>query len=156
MARAAKAEIRTEDLSGAQTEASITPTGKAEVEHRRIEVIPETKAAAKIEDEIFMNEFVTIMLESDDDPNAPLFVHSGNGGVDQFIQRGVPQRIKRKFLYSLIAAKRTQFACSFGKDHSGNEFNRLAGRTNTTHRLSVLEDTPKGREAVVRWMQQPA
>jgi hypothetical protein len=156
MPRGIKAQVTSDDLSGAKTEINIPPTGDARAEHSRIEVIPEAKAASKIEDEAFMNEFVKIQIEMDDEPNAPLFVYSGHQGEPQYIRRGEPQRIKRKYLYSLIAAKKTQLACSFGKDSSGLEFNRLAGRTNTTHRLTIIEDSTRGREKFVEWMQQPA
>lgn len=157
MPRAArKAQVRTDDLSGARTEASIAATGAAEAQISRIEVIPEAMFREKAEDEAFMNEYIVIQIEASEDPNAPTFIQSGHNGIDQYIQRGIPQKIKRKFLYSLVAGKRTQFACSFGKDGSGNEFNRLPGRTNTTHRLSIIEDTQRGRDAFVRWMQQPA
>jgi hypothetical protein len=140
-------------LAGARTEIDIAARGEVEVTHSRIEV--ETSMAA-VEDEAFMNEIVTIQVEQDDDPNAPTFIHSGHNGIDQYIQRGVPQKIKLKFLYSLLAAKRTQFACAFGKDNSGNEFNRMAGRTNTTHRVNVINATPKMRDAIVKWMSMPA
>lgn len=155
MARAKK-QIKSDDFKGAKTFAEISATGEAEVDVSQIEVVPLESAAAVIEDEAFMNEVVEIMIDADEDPNAPVFLQTGHNGIDQYIQRGVPQRIKRKFLYSLVAAKRTQFACAFGKDNGGNEFNRMQGRTNTTHRLNVLDDTPKGRAAFARWMQSPA
>ena len=150
-----KARIRSEDFAGARTEANISATGKAEVTHRRIEVIPEAKAARKIAEEAFMNEYVVIMIEPDDDPDSPIFLPSGNGGDMQYIQRGVEQKIRRKFLYSLIAGKKTAQASMFGKDGSGKEFNRLTGRTSTTHRISLIEDTPEGRKAFSQWMQMP-
>ncbi|MCR4339287.1 MAG: hypothetical protein NUW01_05285, partial [Gemmatimonadaceae bacterium] len=57
-ARAVKpvARVRSEDFAGARTEANISATGKTEVKHRQIEVIPEAKAAKKIAEEAFMNE----------------------------------------------------------------------------------------------------
>jgi hypothetical protein len=148
-----KAAVSTDDFSGARADVSISGAGKAEVERSQIEVVPSMIAA---EDEAFMNEYVVIQLEQDDDPHAPLFVHSGHNGIDQYIQRGVQQKIRLKFLYSLLAAKRTQYACTFGKDNSGNEYNKLGGRTNTTHRVSVIEATPRMRDAIVKWMSLPA
>ena len=148
-----RAKIRTEDFSGAKTEANISATGATTVEHRQIEVIPATKMEAKAKNEAFMNECVVILIEADDDPDAATFVPCGHNGIPQYVQRGVPQKIKRKFLYSLIAAKKTAQASQFGKDGSGKEFNRLTGRTSTTHRVSLLEDTPEGRKAFAIWMQ---
>jgi hypothetical protein len=57
-----------------------------------------------------------------------VFVYLGHNGVSQYVKRGEPQTIKRKFLYSALAAKTVKFACAFGKDNSGNEFNRLNPR----------------------------
>ena len=150
-----KAQIRSEDFAGARTEANISATGKTEVTHRQIEVIPESKAARKAAEEAFMNEYVVVLVEQSDDPDAPVFLQSGHNGVDQYLQRGVPQRIKRRFLYSLIAGKKTAQASTFGKDGSGKEFNRLTGRTSTTHRISLIEDTAEGRKAFSQWMQLP-
>ena len=137
-----------------QTNISISTTGKAEAE-RTIEVIDPMKFKTKAQDEAFMNEMVEIQIEADDDPNAPLFVHSGHQGVVQYIKRGEPQTIKRKFLYSLLAAKQAKLVCSFGKDMNGQEFNRLSGPSRATHRVVVLNDTARGREAYAKWMAQP-
>ncbi len=155
--RAAKGipKVRSEDFAGARTEANISVTGKAEVSHRQIETIPEAKAAAKIAEEAFMNEYVVVLIEQDDDPDAPVFLQSGHNGTDQYIQRGVPQKIRRKFLYSLIAGKKTAQASQYGKDGSGKEYNRLSGRTSTTHRIALIEDTTEGRKAFATWMQMP-
>lgn len=150
-----KARIRSDDFAGARTEANISATGKTEATHRQIEVIPEAKAAKKIAEEAFMNEYVVMMIEPSDDPDAAIFQQSGHNGDPQFIQVGVPQKIKRKFLYSLIAGKKTSHASQFGKDGSGKEFNRLTGRRSTTHRISLIEDTPAGRAAFAQWMQMP-
>lgn len=147
-----KAQIRSEDFAGARTETNISATGKTEATHRQIEVVSEARAAKKIAEEAFMNEYVVVMIEPDDDPDAPVFLPSGNGGDMQYIQRGVPQKIRRKFLYSLIAGKKTVQASQFGKDGSGKEFNRLTGRTSTTHRISLIEDTQDGRKAFAQWM----
>lgn len=148
-----KAQIRSDDFAGARSEVSISTTGPITATPRQIEVIPETKMARKAAEEAFMNEYVTIMIEPDDNPDAPVFLQSGHNGVDQYIQRGVPQRIKRRFLYSLIAGKKTAQSSAFGKDGSGKEFNRLTGRTSTTHRISLIEDSIEGRKAFAQWMQ---
>lgn len=154
--RKPQAQVRSEDFAGARTEANISATGKTEVTHRQIEVIPEAKAANKIAQEAFMNEYVVVMIESSDDPDAAIFQECGHNGDPQFIQVGVPQRIRRKYLYSLISGKKTAQASTYGKDGSGKEFNRLTGRTSTTHRIALIEDTPEGRKEFTKWMQMPA
>lgn len=151
-----RARITSEDFAGARTETNISATGKTEITHRQVEVIPESKAEKKAVDAAFMNQMVTIQIESTEDPDEPVWVHTGNGGTDQYIQRGIPQSIKLLFLYSLIAAKKTALTSSFGKDGTGKEFNKLVGRTSTTHRFSVLEAPPEVRKKIAEWMALPA
>lgn len=148
--------MTSDDFAGARTEADISATGKAEVAHRQIEVIPEQRMRDKAADEAFMNQIVVIQVDSSDDPDEAVFIPTGHNGVEQYIQRGVPQAIKLRFLHSLIAGKVVAQASSFGKDGSGKEFNRLTGRTSTTHRYQVLEATPEIRKRIAEWSQQPA
>jgi hypothetical protein len=147
--------ISTDDVQPRETGATLPAFGPPEISRDDIEVIDGPELRNKAEEERFMNELVEIQIEADEDPNSALFVSAGHQGVMQYIKRGEPQTIKRKFLYSLIAGKATRYACSFGKDQSGNEFNRLSGRPNTTHRLHVLRDSPKGMEMTRKWMAEP-
>lgn len=139
--------IGTDDgQTGQDLGAEITATGQAQIIR---DVIPEVEVfhAGQVEDEKFMNEFIEVVIEEDDDPNAAKFIYCGHNGIPQYIQRGEIQRVRRKFLYSLLAAKRTSFACSFGKDGNGEAFNRLPGTSRTTYRLHVnRDDNPKGRK----------
>lgn len=107
-------------------------------------------SAAQMEN--FMNEKVVVEVESDpEDENAPVFVYVGHNGVTQYIKRGEPQTIKRKFLYAALVSKRVKMACSFGKDNTGNEFNRLTPNAAMTHRIHLVADNnPQGG---MRWVQ---
>lgn len=155
MPRAAKAQITTDDLQAGAGERTLPEiNGGSVIDLDQIEVVDPRHMLSLAEQEKFMNEKVLIQIEADEDPNSPVFIYSGHQGVTQYIKRGEPQLIKRKYLYSLIAAKRTQFASAFGKDQAGNEFNRLSARTNTTYRISILDDTPKGRKEYQAWMQE--
>ena len=126
----------------------------AHVTRDDIEVVQPEMMRTAAEEAKFMNEFVVVYIQPDDDPNSPEFLYSGNQGVSQWIHRGTNQRIRRKYLYSMIAAKKTQFACAFGKDNSGNEFNRMNAKSNPTYRLSVVKDTPEGMLRFAEWMQE--
>ena len=131
----------------------ISTTGEAEA--TRIDIIQPERMHAKAEDERFMNELVEILIEASDDPNAPLFVETGHNGVQQYVQRGVPQTIKRRYLYSLCAAKQARMVCDFGRDAGGKEFNRLEGPKIGTHRVTVLNDTAAGRAKYTEWLRMP-
>lgn len=121
------------------------------VELEDIEIVPEHKMRSKAQEAKFMNELVTVEIEGDDEPNSPVFICSGHNGVMQYIERSKPQSIKRRYLYSLLAAKRINFASAFGKDGSGNEFNRLKGSARSSHRIRLIED--KNPEAGMKWFQ---
>lgn len=151
-------QIKTGDVARDDTEVSVSTTGKAEVhiEDPGIEIIPESMMLSKAEQEKLMNEPCEIMIEADDDPNAPLFVHSGHNGVTQYVKRGETQVIKLRYLYSLLAAQATKFSCSFGRTPDGQEFNRLAGRTNTTHRIFVGKASPAAMKIIKEAMSQQA
>lgn len=148
--------IGTDDAqTGQDLGASIPALGEAALCRDDIEVVDVIKGKSKAEEAAFMEEKVTIIIEEDDDPNAPLFVHAGHNGVTQYIKRGEPQVIKRKFLYSLLSAKHTSFACSYGRDAQGGEFNRMNGKARTTHRLHVeRDDNPAGRKWFTQVLQQ--
>ncbi len=116
-----------------------------------IEVVREKDFRSKAQEAKFMEEKVLIEIEADDSPDAPHFIYTGHQGVSQWIERGKPQAIKRKFLYSLLSAVQVRIACAFGKDGQGNEFNRLTPNGKQTHRLQILQDNnPQGG---VRWAQ---
>lgn len=144
-----------DDETGRITRGEISTTGEAEYTPGEIEVIPAKNMAAVMEDEKFMNEFVIVEIDLDEEPNSAIFIPVGHQGVMQYIKRGEPQRIRRKFLYSLIQGKRTSFNCSFGKDANGEAFNRLPGTQRTTFRIQLHEDTPVGRKKFIEWSQMP-
>lgn len=119
-----------------------------------IEIVQERDLEYQAREAKFMEERVLVEVEGDEDPNSPVFVYFGHNGVSQYIKRGEPQAVKRKFLYSALAAKAVRFACAFGKDNAGNEFNRMSPNVKTTYRVRLIEDAnPQGG---MRWVQQVA
>ncbi|MFA6204379.1 MAG: hypothetical protein WC710_14470 [Gallionella sp.] len=153
MPRKPKAIISTGDLDN-----SIF-NGKAPDELREagfepsdIQVVSANKMRDKAAEAKFMEEKVEIMIEAGNGPNDPEFVHSGHQGVTQYVRRGVVQPVKRKFLYSLLAANSVKFACAFGKDGSGNEFNRMSGSGQRAHRVSLVSD--KNPQGGMKWVQE--
>lgn len=117
-----------------------------------IQVIPENKMRDKAAEAKFMEEKVEIEIEAGDGPNDPVFVHAGHQGIAQYIKRGVVQVVKRKYLYSLLAANSVKFACAFGKDGTGNEFNRLSPSGQRAHRVRLVSD--KNPEGGMEWVRK--
>lgn len=148
----AKSVISTDDIEAVQRAAPELRDGDITLDD--IEVVAAKDFQTQAEVARFMEDKVTVEVEGDDDPNSPIFVYFGHNGVTQYIKRGEPQVVKRKFLYSAIAAKTVKFACAFGKDGSGNEFNRMTPSVKTTHRIRLIEDrNPQGG---MKWFQKMA
>jgi hypothetical protein len=152
MPRAKKAIISTGDLDNSVT------LGQAPAELREagfdasdIQIVPASKMRDKAAEAKFMEEKVEIMIEAGNGPNDPEFVHAGHQGIAQYIKRGTVQAVKRKYLYSLLAANSVKFACAFGKDGSGNEYNRMSGSGQRAHRVSLVSD--KNPEGGMKWVQ---
>lgn len=155
MPRVKKAIISSSDVAiGADLGRAPEELREAGIEMSDIDVVQPHQMRSKAQEAAFMNEIVVIEIEADDDPNAPEFVYSGHNGVTQYVKRGTEQKIKRKYLYSMLAAKRVKFACAFGKDGNGNEFNRMSGSGQTAHRVRLISDAnPNGG---MKWFQQVA
>ena len=148
----AKSVIASDDVEAVQHMAPEIRDGSITLDD--IEVVAAKDFQTQAEVAKFMEDKLTVEVEADDDPNAPVFVYFGHNGVTQYIKRGEPQVVKRKFLYSAIAAKTVKFACAFGKDGSGNEYNRMTPSVKTTHRIRLIEDrNPQGG---MKWFQKMA
>jgi hypothetical protein len=110
-----------------------------------IQIVSAKDFRSQAEEAKFMEEKVQIEIESDDKPNSPVFVYLGHNGISQYVQRGQIQTVKRKFLYSALAAKALKLTCEFGRDNAGNEYNRLNPSVSTTHRVRLVrDDNPQG------------
>lgn len=120
-----------------------------------LDVVNDMSAAdRKVREAKFMEDKVEVQIEMGDGPDEPVFVMLGHNGVSQWVKRGEPQIIKRKYLYSALAAKALRYACAFGKDNSGNEFNRLSPTVNTAYRVQLLrDDNPQGG---MKWLRSVA
>lgn len=119
-----------------------------------IQIVAAHEGDAQAREARFMEELVVVELEADDDPNSPVFVSFGHNGITQYVQRGIEQTIKRKFLYSALAAKAVKFGCSFGKDNAGNDFNRMTPNAKASYRVRLISDNnPQGG---MKWVQKVA
>lgn len=95
--------------------------------------------------EAFMNEPVEIVLaESNNDNDAPVIVLNVNG-VSMPIARGVPVKVKRKYVEVLARCKETKYRQpdrNMANPEGGNE---LVGATALSYPFEVLHDpNPKG------------
>lgn len=118
-----------------------------------IQVVPFDRMEAKAREAKFMNEYIEIEIEAGTEANDPMYVELGHNGINQFVKRGTVQRVRRKFLYSALMAKRVNMNCTFGKDGAGNEFNRLTPTVSTTYRARLVTD-PNTQMGGSKWVQR--
>jgi hypothetical protein len=95
---------------------------------------------------LFMEEYVTVLIPAGNNPDAEeQFVDVGNNGVRQFIQRGVEQRIKRKFVEVLARAKREKISTPEFTDATGARATKIVRTPALIHGFQVTEDkNPNG------------
>lgn len=117
-----------------------------------IDIVAPDRMEAKAKEAKFMNEYIEIEIEPGTEATDPMYVELGHNGINQFVKRGEVQRVRRKFLYAALMAKRVSMNCTFGKDGSGNEFNRLTPSVSTAYRARLVSDSnPQGGS---KWVQQ--
>lgn len=146
-----KSVISTNDVE-AVNRAAAPPEEQPEFDTSDIQVVQADRLDVKAREEKFMNERVVIEIEPGTEANDPMYVELGHNGINQFVKRGEPQAVKRKFLYSALMAKKVAFNVAFGKDASGNEFNRATPAAKNTYATRLVSDpNPEGGS---KWVQR--
>lgn len=94
----------------------------------------------------FMEDPVTVLIPKGNDPDAEeQFIDVGCNGVRQFIERGVEQVVKRKFVEVLARAKREKISTPEFIDATGARATKLVRTPSLIHNFQVTEDTQEGR-----------
>lgn len=104
-----------------------------------IDVVDKPMPKEALEMEAFMNEPVTIIINPSHDPDDPKLVQVGVNGVNQFIPRGEPIAVKRKYVEVLARAKRTDFHQTLD-ERLGEAMNHLRSMHSLRFPFSVIED----------------
>lgn len=114
--------------------------------HAGIDVVDKPMPRDAIDAEAFMQEPVTIIVNPSQDPDDPMLVQVAVNGINQFMPRGEPITVKRKFVEVLARAKRTDFAQQLDERLGEAKFNLLRTMHSLKYPFSVLEDhNPRGR-----------
>lgn len=107
-------------------------------------------------DEKFMNELVTISIHTSPDENQPNHVIVNCNGTNQLIIRGVPIRVKRKYVEILARMKETKYRQSTPNPAAPDEI-QMHSRSGQVYPFEVLEDpNQKGRAWLNHVMAEPA
>ena len=109
-----------------------------------IEVVDKPLPTDAIDMEKFMNEPVTVMVYEARDETETDLVYTAVNGVAQYIRRGIPQTIKRKYVEVLARAKPTSFTQNLD-DRLGEAMNHLRQRHGLKYPFTVQHDpNPNG------------
>lgn len=113
--------------------------------HAGVDVVDKPLPKGALDMEAFMNEKVTILVNPPNDADEPMLVQVGVNGVNQFIPRGEPIAVKRKYVEVLARAKRTDFAQTLDERLGEQGFNKLRSMHSLRFPFSVVSDpNPNG------------
>lgn len=113
--------------------------------HAGIDVVDKPMPTDAFEMEAFMNEMITIVVNPPNDADEPMLVQVAVNGVNQFIPRGEPVAVKRKYVEVLARAKRTDFAQNLDERLGEQGFNQVRTMHSLRFPFSLLRDpNPKG------------
>jgi hypothetical protein len=108
-------------------------------EGQSIEAVTAINFKREVFEEAFMNEFVTILVaETADDNVNPMPTPSVNG-VMQLIPRGMPVRVKRKYVEVLARCKETKYSQKTLNPMEPERIEMIP-RTALTYPFHVVED----------------
>lgn len=109
---------------------------------------PNWKDLAKME--AFYEDEVEVVISDTDAPNAEQLIKLGVNGINQFLIRGVPQIIKRKFVEVLCHAQPENLSTPEFIDANGNRATKVIKTKGLKYPFRVLRDSnPDGR----RWLE---
>ena len=102
--------------------------------------------SAHVQELMFMEELVQVMIPFGANPETEeQFVDVGNNGVRQFIERGVPQWVKRKYVEVLARAKRDKVSTPEFIDPTGAKATKIISTPSLIHGFNLIEDkNPNG------------
>ncbi len=122
-----------------------------------IETVAESKDFRQLAaDEAFMNEFVTVMIHSTTDENQAPHVIVNCNGINQPIIRGVPTKIRRKYVEILARMKETKYSQVTRNPSAPDQIDMIA-RHGLAYPFDVQDDAnPRGRAWLQNVLAEPA
>lgn len=107
-------------------------------------------------DEAFMNEVVTVHVHPSSNENEPPHVIVNCNGTNQPIIRGIPTKVKRKYVEILARMKETRYTQSTPNPAAPDEI-KMTPRVGQVYPFEVLEDqNPRGRAWLNHVLAEPA
>ena len=149
MPRWPEKELNTQELPGVEdkgvTLPSTGPIAESLYELNKVEVHSQPLSNDYADALAMAEEMLTVMIHEDTDPNAEDPVQLGVNGINQFVFRGKPQDIRRKYVAVLARCKRTRISTPEVADGAGGRTNRVNQSSSLRYPFSVMYDpNPKG------------
>lgn len=122
-----------------------------------VETVAESTDFSKLAaSEAFMNELVTIMIHSTTDENQAPHVIVNCNGMNQPIVRGIPTKIRRKYVEILARMKETKYTQVTRNPSAPDQIDMIA-RHGLAYPFDLLDDdNPKGRAWLQNVLAEPA
>ena len=112
--------------------------------------------SAHAQELIFNEEFVEVMLHESTDENAENPVYTACNGVSQYFYRGVPQKVRRKFVAILASCKEHSVSTP---EYTAGDGSRAMGIRRTSslkYPFSIISDpNPRGAAWLKALLQSP-
>ena len=106
--------------------------------------------------EVFMNEMVEVMVHSSTDENQAPHVILNCNGTNQPILRGVPTRVRRKYVEILARMKETKYSQVTRNPAAPDQIDMIA-RHGLAYPFEMLSDeNPRGRAWLSNVLAEPA
>ena len=107
-------------------------------------------------DEAFMNEMVTVHVHATTDENQPNHVIVNCNGTNQPIIRGVPTKVRRKYVEILARMKETRYQQVTRNPAAPDQIDMIA-RHGLSYPFDLIEDAnPRGRAWLQNVLAEPA
>lgn len=122
-----------------------------------IETVAESKDFSQLAaDEAFMNELVTVMIHSTTDENQPPHVIVNCNGVNQPIVRGMPMKVRRKYVEILARMKETKYT-QITPNPAAPDVSHMQARSGLAYPFDLIsDDNPRGRAWLQNVLAEPA
>jgi hypothetical protein len=106
--------------------------------------------------EAFMNEMVEVMVHSSTDENQAPHVILNCNGTNQPIMRGVPTRVRRKYVEILARMKETKYSQVTRNPAAPDQIDMIA-RHGLAYPFELMhDDNPRGRAWLSNVLAEPA
>lgn len=122
-----------------------------------IETVAESKDFGQLAaTEAFMNELVTVMIHSTTDENQAPHVIVNCNGTNQPIIRGVPTKVRRKYVEILARMKETKYT-QVTPNPAAPDVSELRARHGLAYPFDLVDDpNPRGRAWLQHVLAEPA